>query len=71
MTDISEKRTSKTRTLTPLPWAPGEKIDFGACRSLKVTLRSEPLPLLLILASRDQWRQGWSGAPEPRASFRR
>ena len=41
MTDISERRTSKTRTLTPLPWAPGEKIDFGACRSLKVTCVSE------------------------------
>ena len=41
MTDISERRTSKTRTLTPLPWAPGEKIDFGACKSLKVTCVSE------------------------------
>ncbi len=41
MTDISERRTSTTRTLTPLPWAPGEKIDFGACRSLKITCVSE------------------------------
>ena len=41
MTDISESQTSKTRTLTPLPWGPGEKIDFGACRSIKVTCVSE------------------------------
>ena len=41
MTDISQRITSKTRTLTPLPWTPGEKIDFGACRSLKVTCVSE------------------------------
>ena len=41
MTDISESQTSKTRTLTPLPWAPGEKIDFAACRSIKVICVSE------------------------------
>ncbi len=41
MTDISQSQPSNTRALTPLPWAPGDKIDFGACRSLKVTCVSE------------------------------
>src|SRR3954453_4402354 len=41
MTDISQSQPSKMRTLTPLPRAPGEKIDFGACRSIKVTCVSE------------------------------
>lgn len=41
MTEISESRTSRARTVSPLSWAPGETIDFGACRSLKVTCVSE------------------------------
>jgi hypothetical protein len=30
MTNISESRSSKTRTLAALHWAAGEKVDFGA-----------------------------------------
>ena len=41
MPDTCESQSSKTRTLKPLPWGPGEKIDFGACRSIKVTCVSE------------------------------
>ncbi len=41
MTDVSQSQPSKMRTLTPLPRAAGEKIDFGACRSIKVTCVSE------------------------------
>jgi 7,8-dihydropterin-6-yl-methyl-4-(beta-D-ribofuranosyl)aminobenzene 5'-phosphate synthase len=39
---MPNKRQSLTsRTVAPTPWSAGERIDFGACRSLKVTCVSE------------------------------
>jgi len=37
----SERRSSTSRMVAPSPWLPRERIDFGACRSLKVTCVSE------------------------------
>lgn len=69
MTDTPRSQPAKTRTRAPLPWAPGEKIDFGACRSIKVTCVSEvgwadSREMLQDIdagggATASQWRMPW------------